>query len=260
MDYELDSLGNSALEIDSSIDGISDILSEYFEEDKNKSSETELKKYNSICSTLSLDVHDLALVTTYFLIHSQSEDVETADIDIDFICDSQNKCKALPVGNNYVVVFSEFLKTDILDILSFIMTYCIYSDLRSASSKAAYIKALGLMAIEILRFLKCSIKKLDDSQRCVFARMYELHKMGTKIFRISDIKCGTVYSSSNGNAVNTFLCDYQTTKCCFRGKKDSYYFCEIDESKVKGVIKKLSQNGIVKPLREDSDEEWVWVK
>ncbi len=247
-----DYLNDSEYEIKASFAGISDILYMHYKVSLQslKSSEK-----GSLPKQLKIKDKDIARIASYVLINSEQGDSE--QIDIDALCDELDRYQALKVGKDHVVVFSELKKHFILDSIWFLLKYGLLTKWNPDDLKSSF-KNYGPMVMDVIHYLQKAVKKLDETEECVFARIYELHRSGKRIFSPSDIQCYSIIKTHNGNASDMHVCDYQTENCFFRNG-DNKELCDIDDSKIKSVMKSLFDKGILEPLREGSNDKWILV-
>ncbi len=241
-------------EIKSSASGITDILLNHYDVNLQSLSDCEGL---SLPKQLKMKDKDVASVVAYVLINSEQGESDSNDADIYSVCDDYDQYQALKVGKDHVVVFSELKKRSILDAIWFLVKYGLLTKW-NPKDPISNLKTFGPMVMEVIHYLQKAIKKLDISEECVFARIYELHRGGKKIFSASDIQCCSVRESLYGDIYKEQFCDYQTEGCCFRTGENNDK-CKIDSETIGAVMKSLSSKGILESIGKGSSERWILV-
>lgn len=243
-------------EIKSSVDGITEILCSDYGMGLDSLRQTDPAKFDYYSNTLSLKEDDIARVATYVLIQLEQTDSKSLDNELNSISEDKDQYRALPVAKDHVVVFSEYKKVSIMDAIWFLTKFGLLSSWNPDDPKSN-MKLYGQMVIDLIHFIKKAVKKLDDSEECVFARIFEMHRGGKKIFAVPDIHCGSVIPSTSGDAINSFSCESQTSDCCFRDKRNG--LCKIEEDKIEKTMESLEKKGILQPLEKGSKGKWTLV-
>ena len=247
---------NTEYEIKSSVNGIVKILNNDFKMDLDSLDEEEVEKYGIIIEKLGLKGDDAAQVATYILIQSE-QGSSSSDDSNNPVFENGEQYQALKLNKNHVVVFSELTKISIFDVLSFIARYGLFPMFSGNVDKNTFLKNLGKMSIEILSFLSKAIKKLDDQEECVFARIYELHKSGQKVFSAADIVCSSTRLTYDGDTIEHHTCDYQTANCAYRAKDNNE--CKINDELIKATFRSLADKGIIEVFGKGSEGNWKLV-
>lgn len=103
-----------------------------------------------------------------------------------------------------------------------------------------------LIGADLVYLIYSSIKKIKDTDYCVFSRIIELNiGIKGKFFSISDI----VTANKDGK------CDYQEDnwKCTYMAQNEN---CTCNEKKVELALKKLSEQNIIKPV----GDYWILIQ
>lgn len=247
-------------EIKSSMDGIVDILSDSFGLNQEEICNVYGAQYVDALNNLNIIGTDIARLVAWVLICSEvSKQASPSSMDEvgDEFSDEQQKCASIRVGADYVVVFSELKKITIMEIVVFIANHFVLSRMFSYTTKDEYITELGRIILDLAVHFSKSIKRLSDKEKCVFARLYELHCEGKMLFGVSDFSCCSIRKNYSGDGSDEHVCDYQTESCFFRSTDKK--FCEINPSSLEEVFSSLENKGVIKLVSKGVSKKWVLV-